>query len=129
MRTVRYWALLSAFAVCLAACGPGQPATPTAAPTAPSNPGAAAPTAPGTPAATSVPSGNLRLMGWSSSPEEDRLLNDTLTDFSKQYPSIQVTFQPVPDYATKLQTDLAAGTAADVFYVDSLLAPDLMKRI
>ena len=67
-------------------------------------------------------------MGWSSSPEEDRLLNDTLTEFSKQYPSIQVTFQPVPDYATKLQTDLAAGTAADVFYVDSLLAPDLMKR-
>ena len=34
-------------------------------------------------------------MGWSSSPEEDRLLNDTLTEFSKQYPSIQVTFVSV----------------------------------
>jgi multiple sugar transport system substrate-binding protein len=67
-------------------------------------------------------------MGFSSSPEEDRLLNQVLQDFMQRYPSIQVTFQPVPDYATKLQTDLAAGTAADVFYVDSLLAPDLMKR-
>ena len=71
---------------------------------------------------------NLRLMGFSSSPEEDRLLNDVLADFQKQYPSIQVKFEAVPDYATKLQTDLAAGSAADVFYVDSLLAPDLMKR-
>jgi multiple sugar transport system substrate-binding protein len=67
-------------------------------------------------------------MGWASSPEEDRLLNDVLADFMKQYPNIQVRFEPVPEYATKLQTDLASGTAADVFYVDSLLAPDLMKR-
>lgn len=67
-------------------------------------------------------------MGWSSSPEEDRLLNEVLAGFMQQYPSIQVKFEPVPDYATKLQTDLAAGTAADAFYVDSLLAPDLMKR-
>ena len=62
-------------------------------------------------------------MGFSSSPEEDRLLNDVLTDFMKQYPTIQAKFEAVPEYATKLQTDLAAGTAADVFYVDSLLAP------
>ena len=67
-------------------------------------------------------------MGWASSPEEDRLLNEVLAEFMTQHPSIQVKFEPVPEYATKLQTDLAAGTAADVFYVDSLLAPDLMKR-
>ena len=70
----------------------------------------------------------LRLMGWASSPEEDRLLNEVLDAFMAQHPTIQVKFEPVPEYATKLQTDLAAGTAADVFYVDSLLAPDLMKR-
>jgi len=89
-------------------------------------PGAAPP-----PAATAPPAGSavtLRLMGWASSPEEDRLLNDVLAAFMAQHPSIQVKFEPVPEYATKLQTDLAAGTAADVFYVDSLLAPDLMKR-
>ena len=89
-------------------------------------PGAAPP-----PAATAPPAGSavtLRLMGWASSPEEDRLLNDVLAEFMTQHPNIQVKFEPVPEYATKLQTDLAAGTAADVFYVDSLLAPDLMKR-
>src|SRR5690348_216069 len=67
-------------------------------------------------------------MGWASSPEEDRLLNEVLDEFMAQHPTIQVKFEPVPEYATKLQTDLAAGSAADVFYVDSLLAPDLMKR-
>jgi multiple sugar transport system substrate-binding protein len=115
-----------------AACAPaGQPT----ATQAPASVPAQATTAPaanagGTGAAPGavVPSGNLRLMGFSSSPEEDRLLNEVLADFQKQYPSIQVKFEPVPEYATKLQTDLAAGTAADVFYVDSLLAPDLMKR-
>jgi len=80
------------------------------------------------PAKSAPVTASLRLMGWASSPEEDRLLNEVLADFSRQYPSIQVKFEPVPEYATKLQTDLAAGSAADVFYVDSLLAPDLMKR-
>ena len=132
MRTRRWLAVLTSAVLLLAACGPtqSQPSSATSAPAAPA--ATTAPAAGGAtqakPAAGAVPTGNLRLMGWSSSPEEDRLLNDVLTDFSKQYPSIQVTFQPVPDYATKLQTDLAAGTAADVFYVDSLLAPDLMKR-
>jgi multiple sugar transport system substrate-binding protein len=123
---------LCAVALLGAACAPaGQPT----ATQAPASVPAQATTAPaanagGTAAAPGpvVPSGNLRLMGFSSSPEEDRLLNEVLADFQKQYPSIQVKFEPVPEYATKLQTDLAAGTAADVFYVDSLLAPDLMKR-
>jgi ABC-type glycerol-3-phosphate transport system substrate-binding protein len=44
-----------------------------------------------------VPSGNLRLMGFASSPEEDRLLNQVLGDFTRQYPSIQVKFEPVPE--------------------------------
>jgi multiple sugar transport system substrate-binding protein len=124
---------------------PAPAATPTTAPAAAATPTPAAkPTAPAAmtptaaPAAATpttapavagkVPTGNLRLMGWSSSPEEDRLLNEVLQDFMRQYPSIQVRFEPTAEYATKLQTDLAAGTAADVFYVDSLLAPDLMKR-
>jgi multiple sugar transport system substrate-binding protein len=114
------------------ACAPaGQPTAtqaPASAPAQATTAPAANPGATGAAPAAVVPSGNLRLMGFSSSPEEDRLLNDVLADFQKQYPSIQVKFEPVPEYATKLQTDLAAGTAADVFYVDSLLAPDLMKR-
>lgn len=105
------------------------PAAPAAKPTtAPAAPAAASPAAGAAAKPANVPTANLRLMGFASSPEEDRLLNEVLADFTKQYPSITVKFEPVPEYATKLQTDLAAGTAADVFYVDSLLAPDLMKR-
>jgi len=131
MLVTRRAALLGALAALSAACGPSSSSAPP--PTAAPQP-AAAPqaTAAGAAAASkpagSAPAGNLRLMGFSSSPEEDRLLNDVLTDFMKQYPTIQAKFEAVPEYATKLQTDLAAGTAADVFYVDSLLAPDLMKR-
>jgi multiple sugar transport system substrate-binding protein len=115
-------ALASLTVILTIACAPAaQPAaTPRAEPTAPP-----APTSAG---GSAAPSSSLRLMGWASSPEEDRLLNEVLADFMRQHPSIQVKFEPVPEYATKLQTDLAAGTAADVFYVDSLLAPDLMKR-
>src|SRR5215217_1704050 len=71
----------------------------------------------------------VRLTGAPSSPEESRLLEQVLQDFEAKFLDITVLWEPVTQqYAEKLQTDLAAGTAADVFYVDSLLAPDLMKR-
>ena len=71
----------------------------------------------------------VRLTGAPSSPEESRLLEQVLQDFEAKFPDITVVWEPVTQqYAEKLQTDLAAGTAADVFYVDSLLAPDLAAR-
>ncbi|HEX5992029.1 MAG TPA: ABC transporter substrate-binding protein [Thermomicrobiales bacterium] len=71
----------------------------------------------------------VRITGAPSSPEESRLLEQVLQDFEAKFPDIRVVWEPVPQqYAEKLQTDLAAGTAADVFYVDSLLAPDLAAR-
>jgi multiple sugar transport system substrate-binding protein len=71
----------------------------------------------------------VRLTGAPSSPEESRLLEQVLQDFEAKFADIKVVWEPVPQqYAEKLQTDLAAGTAADVFYVDSLLAPDLAAR-
>ncbi|HET8523788.1 MAG TPA: extracellular solute-binding protein, partial [Thermomicrobiales bacterium] len=71
----------------------------------------------------------VRLTGWTASVEEDRLLVTVLKDFEAANPSVKVDYQPTPaNYAVKLQTDIAAGTVADVFYVDSLVAPDLMSR-
>ena len=111
MHSAGRFVLVTAIVALLSACVPGaSPAPPAATPYG------------------AEPAVTLRLMGWASSPEEDRLLNEVLDEFMAQHPTIQVKFEPVPEYATKLQTDLAAGTAADVFYVDSLLAPDLMKR-
>jgi len=60
-------------------------------------------------------------------PAETDLVNQVLKDFMAAFPNIKVTFEPIStDYLTKLQTDLAAGNVADVFYLDSLAAPDLM---
>jgi len=69
----------------------------------------------------------VRITGWTSSPAEDQLFQQVLDDFSSKNADIKVQYEPIPsDYATKQQTDIAAGTIADVFYVDSLVAPDLM---
>lgn len=69
----------------------------------------------------------VRLTGWTSSPAEQTLFEQVLEDFRTANPNIELKYEPITgDYATKLQTDMAAGTVADVFYVDSLVAPDLM---
>ncbi|MDQ3043571.1 MAG: ABC transporter substrate-binding protein [Chloroflexota bacterium] len=69
----------------------------------------------------------VRLAGPPSSPEETRLLEEVLANFEEQFPEIDVNFEPIPsEYGTKLQADLRAGNAADVFYLEVLPAPDLM---
>jgi len=69
----------------------------------------------------------VRLTGWTSSPAEQTLFEQVLEDFKTANPTIDLKYEPITgDYPTKLQTDMAAGTVADVFYVDSILAPDLM---
>lgn len=65
----------------------------------------------------------------SSSGVEAGILQQVVDAFQTANPDIKVSNEAVPsDYPTKLTTDLAAGTAADVFYCDALLAPDFMVR-
>lgn len=74
-------------------------------------------------------SGTVTLSGPTASPEEETLLRQVLDDFATQFPDITVDYTPVPaDYLIKLQTDLAAGNAADVFYVKNEFAQDFMSR-
>jgi multiple sugar transport system substrate-binding protein len=74
-------------------------------------------------------SGEVRLTGGAASPEEEELLRQVLDTFAEQFPDITVTYEPVTtDYLVKLQTDLAAGNAADVFYVKNEFAQDFMSR-
>ena len=69
----------------------------------------------------------VRLSGWSSSDAEKTRFEQMLADLGTAHPEIKLNYEIIPsDYATKIQTDIAAGTAPDVFYVDSLLAPDFM---
>jgi multiple sugar transport system substrate-binding protein len=74
-------------------------------------------------------SGEVRLTGQTASPEEEELLRQVLDTFAEQFPDITVNYEPVPsDYLIKLQTDIAAGNAADVFYVGNEWAQDFMSR-
>jgi multiple sugar transport system substrate-binding protein len=78
---------------------------------------------------TPMPSGQVRLAGPTASPEEEQLLRQVLDNFSQAFPDIELSYEPVPaNYLIKLQTDIAAGNAADVFYLQAEFAQDFMSR-
>lgn len=74
-------------------------------------------------------SGEVRLTGGTASPEEEELLRQALDAFAQEFPDITVNYEPIPDqYLVRLQTDIAAGNAADVFYLQIEFAQDFMSR-
>jgi multiple sugar transport system substrate-binding protein len=83
----------------------------------------------GTPSGTLGPlSGEIRISGWSSSPTEDALLQDSINAFMVANPTVKVKWEPIAtDYETVLKTNLAAGTEADVFYADIGWIDTIMK--
>ena len=82
-----------------------------------------------TPSGTLGPlSGDVRISGWSSTPTEDALLTDSINAFKAANPGVNVKWEPIAqDYSTVLKTNLAAGTEADVFYIDVSDIDSLMK--
>ena len=73
-------------------------------------------------------SGDIRISGWSSTPTEDALLQDSISAFMTANPNVKVKWEPIAqDYETVLKTNLAAGTEADVFYADIFWIDSLMK--
>ena len=70
----------------------------------------------------------VRLTHAPSSPAEQNVMRELIASCEAANPSITVNYEPVTqEYPTKLQTDLAAGTAADIFAYDSLPAPDFIQ--
>jgi multiple sugar transport system substrate-binding protein len=73
-------------------------------------------------------SGQVRLSG-SASPAEQEVINNQLATLMQHYPNIEVTFESIAsDYIIKIQTDIAAGNAPDVFLVQNEYAPDFLSR-
>ncbi len=73
-------------------------------------------------------SGNVRISTATSSPEEDAIVDQQLANFAKAYPNIKVQREVIAsDYDTKIKTLIAGGNAPDIFYVDSLIAPDYIN--
>lgn len=60
---------------------------------------------------------------------EQGIVQQQVDGFTTLYPNITVKYEPVPaEYLTKIQTDIAAGTVADVFIVQNEFAQDFMSR-
>jgi multiple sugar transport system substrate-binding protein len=70
----------------------------------------------------------ITLSGWQSNPTESRLLEEVLDQFEKKYPNIRVKREVInSQYMDVIKTRLIGEVAPDVFYLDALEAPLLMK--
>lgn len=62
----------------------------------------------------------LQLTGWAADDTESQLLKELIGNFESEAENVSVDYSPVQDeYAQRLRTQLGAGEAPDVFYVDS----------
>jgi multiple sugar transport system substrate-binding protein len=68
------------------------------------------------------------LSGWTESGPATATLENVVASFEATHPGIHVTYRPLADYTGDVEAAFAAGTAPDVFYVDSSLAPDWIAR-
>lgn len=70
----------------------------------------------------------LTLSGWQSNPNEKQLLAQVLRSFESEHPNIKVKHEVINDqYMDVIKTRLIGDAAPDVFYLDALEAPLLMK--
>ena len=61
----------------------------------------------------------LTVSGWGDETEQQVVL-DSIERFNEVFPDVEVNFEPIPsDFQTIMKANMAAGTAADVFYVDA----------
>ncbi len=66
----------------------------------------------------------VRLSGWTASPEEENLLRSLLYECSVQRPDILVKYEPIPsDYWAKIKTMIGSGTEPDFYYMDIFQFP------
>ncbi|MBB6637953.1 ABC transporter substrate-binding protein [Cohnella thailandensis] len=119
-------ALLLSSAMALSACGSNSnsnegASSPAASPSASSSAASSA----SAPAETT----EITFAGWSSSPEEQALLQQVLDEFQAKNPTIKVKYEVIADqYMDVIKTRLIGGEAPDVFYLDAFEAPGLMEK-
>lgn len=63
----------------------------------------------------------ITFSGWGDETEQ-QVYRDSIERFSAVCPGVTVNYEPIPaDFQTKLKSQMAGGTAPDVFYVDDQL--------
>jgi len=71
----------------------------------------------------------VTLGGWVSSPVEQQAMDQVVKEFNQQYAGqIELKYQPIAgNYVLKLTSELAAGNAPDIFYLDSSYAQQFIR--
>ena len=70
----------------------------------------------------------IRLTGWVSSPVEDDLVREMVSDFSEANPDINLKYHPIQaNYPQKLQLMLGTNTAPEVFMLEAFWAPSMIN--
>jgi multiple sugar transport system substrate-binding protein len=63
----------------------------------------------------------ITFSGWGDQSEQ-KVYTDSITRFNSVCPDIKVIYNPIPtNFQTKIEAEMAGGTAPDVFYVDDTL--------
>ncbi|WP_414563418.1 MULTISPECIES: ABC transporter substrate-binding protein [unclassified Anabaena] len=71
----------------------------------------------------------IKLSGWAGNPVEQKLLRQLLQEFEAQHPTIKVKYEVISDqYMDVMTTRLIGDAAPDVFYLEALEAPFLMRQ-
>ncbi len=71
----------------------------------------------------------IKLSGWAGNPVEQKLLRQLLQEFEAQHPTIKVRYEVISDqYMDVMTTRLIGDAAPDVFYLEALEAPFLMRQ-
>lgn len=72
--------------------------------------------------------GVIRIGAALSTPAEKKILQDQVKEFEKNNPGIKVKIESITDdYLKEMQTLIGAKKEPDIFYLDSMPAPDLIK--
>ncbi len=66
----------------------------------------------------------VRLSGWTASPEEENLLRSLLYECTVANPDVLVKYEPIPaDYWARIKTMVGSGTEPDIYYMDIFQFP------
>ena len=71
----------------------------------------------------------VTLSGWSSSPEENELLNQVVATFNRTHKAVKIDYSVIQgDYPVAMTARFAAHNPPDVFYVDSSKFPEWRQQ-
>jgi len=71
----------------------------------------------------------VKISGWPGNPIEEGVIKSIVEKFNETHPDIHVEWAPIPgDFRQMLITQFSAGTAPDIFYVDTFWFEELARQ-